>query len=113
MPHKTKKLILDILISCEEIQTFTNDKSFADFSNDRLLQLAVEREFEIVGEAFSRFKKIDPLQLEKSYPAYRKIIGLRNIIAHGYDIIDDELLWDVIQNRVPELIAWAQNYPVE
>jgi len=45
MPHKTNKLLLDISLSCEEISEFIDGKSFEDFQEDRMLQLAIEREF--------------------------------------------------------------------
>jgi uncharacterized protein with HEPN domain len=48
MPHKTRKLLLDISLSCQEISDFIAGKSFEDFQQDRMLQLAIEREFEII-----------------------------------------------------------------
>lgn len=110
MPHSPRKLILDILLSCEEIESFTAGKDFADFCKDRLLQLAVERGFEIIGEALVRLERVDPDGLSKKIPEYRKIIGFRNIIAHGYDVIDDAALWDFVVNRIPELKNQTQQY---
>jgi len=65
--------------------------------------LALEREFEIIGEALVRLERLDPEGLACKIPEYRKIIGFRNLVAHGYDIIDDAALWDLTQNHVPEL----------
>lgn len=110
MPHRTRKLLLDITLSCEEISRFIEGKKFNDFSSDRLLQLALEREFEIIGEALTRLERIDPDKLAKKLPEYRRIIGFRNIIAHGYDIIDDAALWDFANNRVPELLEKLEAY---
>mgnify|MGYP002621743503 CR=1 FL=1 len=110
MPHSTRKLILDVLLSCEEIESFTAGKEFEDFCKDRLLQLAIEREFEIIGEALARLERVDPDELPKKIPEFRKIIGFRNIIAHGYDIVDDAALWDFVVNRIPELKDQAQRY---
>lgn len=103
MPHSIRKLILDIHLACEEIQSFTKGKTFEQFKEDRLLQLAIEREFEIVGEALARLERLDEESLRIKLPEYRKIIGFRNIIAHGYDVVDDAALWDFVVNRVPEL----------
>jgi len=75
-----------------------------------LLQLAIEREFEIIGEALSRLEKVDPETLADKIPEYRKIIDFRNILAHGYDIIDVAAMWDFVQNRVPELSKKVQDY---
>jgi uncharacterized protein with HEPN domain len=110
MPHSARKLLLDLKISCEEILEFSKGKSFEKFSNDRLLQLAIEREFEIIGEALVRLERIEEENLQKRIPEYRKIIGFRNILAHGYDIVDEASLWDFVINRVPELLDQIQSY---
>jgi uncharacterized protein with HEPN domain len=110
MPHSARKLFLDVSLSCREINEFTKGKTYDDFLEDRLLQLAIEREFEIIGEALYRLEKLEQEKLEKRIPEYRKIIGFRNIIAHGYDIIDVAALWDFVKNRVPELLEKVENY---
>lgn len=110
MPHSTRKLLLDVSLSCREINEFTKGKTYDDFLEDRLLQLAIEREFEIIGEALHRLEKLEQDKLEQRIPEYRKIIGFRNIIAHGYDIIDVAALWDFVKNRVPELLVKVENY---
>jgi uncharacterized protein with HEPN domain len=110
MPHSARKLLLDVSLDCREIIEFTEDKSYEDLQEDRLLQLAIEREFEIIGEALFRLEKVDPETLANRIPEYRKIIDFRNILAHGYDIIDIAAMWDFVQNRVPELVLKVQNY---
>jgi uncharacterized protein with HEPN domain len=110
MPHSVRKLLLDLVLACEEITEFCAGKELTDFQSDRLLQLALERQFEIIGEALNRLQRIDPETLEKSIPEYRKIIGFRNVISHGYDIVDDAALWDFAVNRVPELLERVQRY---
>ena len=69
-----------------------------------MLQLAIERAFEIIGEALHWLSKIDEDTLAQKIPEYRKIIDFRNIIAHGDDIIDQAAMWDFAVNRVPELL---------
>ncbi|MDZ7719207.1 MAG: DUF86 domain-containing protein [Balneolaceae bacterium] len=110
MPHKRRKLLLDISLSCGEILDFIDGKSFEDFLEDRMLQLAIEREFEIIGEALHRLSGIEESELSQKIPEYRKIIDFRNIIAHGYDIIDEAVLWDFAVNRVPELLDKVESY---
>ena len=63
MPHSVQKLLLDMKLSCEEITDFTLGKSFAEFQDNRMLQLAIEREFEIIGEALSRLARIEEEKL--------------------------------------------------
>lgn len=110
MPHKVRKLLLDISLSCQEILDFIDGKSFEDFQEDRMLQLAIEREFEIIGEALHRLSRIDETNLAKKIPEYRKIIDFRNIITHGYDIIDEAAMWDFAVNRVRELLDKVEDY---
>ena len=100
MPHSIKKLLLDLKISCEEIQEFSKEKSFEEFCDDRLLQLGLEREFEIIGEAMSRIDKIDP---EIKISSKKQIISMRNRVIHGYDKIDDEIVWGTIIRHLPVL----------
>ena len=75
-----------------------------------MLQLAIEREFEIIGEALHRLSRIEEATLAEKIPEYRKIIDFRNIIAHGYDIIDEAAMWDFAVNRVPELLEKVEGY---
>jgi len=110
MPHSARKLLLDVSLACQEIMEFTEAKSYEDFQEDRLLQLAIEREFEIIGEALFRLEKVESEKLADRIPEYRKIIDFRNILAHGYDIIDVAAMWDFVKNRVPELLNKVQDY---
>lgn len=110
MPHSVDKLLIDVRIACEEVQSFTYGQTFEMFLSNRLLQLALEREFEIIGEALVRLERIDAEHLELHIPEYRKIIGFRNLVAHGYDIIDDAALWDLAQTHVPELLRKIEQY---
>jgi uncharacterized protein with HEPN domain len=110
MPHSVRKLLLDLDLACEETRSFCSGKDLAAFQADRVLQLAVERQFEIIGEALARLERIDPGQLTAKIPEYRQIIGFRNLIAHGYDNIDDAALWDFVTNRLPELQEKVKKY---
>ena len=110
MPHRIKKLLTDLHLACSEVERFSQGKSIEDYQKDRLLQLALEREFEIIGEALNRLQRIDKARLDWFIPEYQRIIGFRNTIAHGYDIIDDKTVWDLAKNRTPELLSKVENY---
>lgn len=84
------------------IAEFTKDKAFEDYAASALLRSAVERQFEIIGEALNRLKRIDEETIEK-ITDYQRIIGFRNILAYGYDVISDEIVWDIVRNRLPVL----------
>jgi len=102
MQPKLLKYILDIESVIEEIelikQKVRND--FHVFSGDIILQRAVERDLEIIGEAMRKIIEINPnIQITAS----KNIIGLRNIISHAYDSVEPEMLWGIIQKNIPVL----------
>jgi len=68
--------------------------------SDKMLRRAVEREFEIIGEAMSRIEKLDST-IEIS--GKRQIISMRNRVIHGYDKIDNEIIWGTIVRHLPTL----------
>lgn len=107
MSLRLKKLYFDISQAASDLERFTQGKALADFENDRLLQVAVERWFEIIGEAINRMAREFPDEAEK-IPNFRRIIGLRNILAHGYDIVDHRVLWDTLQTEITPLIKLVE-----
>ncbi|MSU58274.1 MAG: DUF86 domain-containing protein [Pedosphaera sp.] len=96
------KRLRDIADCCAAAGRFAAGKTFSDYQADDLLRSAIERKLGIIGEAFAQLEETDPAQAEH-FPELRKIIGLRNRIVHGYDKLDEELVWDVVQNRLPAL----------
>ncbi len=102
MRHNPPKLYEDILRAIDEIQSFCHGKSFDDFKRDRGLQLVVERELEIIGEALYRLSRDHPA-LAAQIADTDKIIGLRNVLSHGYDMLEYEILWDVVENKIQNL----------
>ncbi|MHB9037455.1 MAG: HepT-like ribonuclease domain-containing protein [Armatimonadota bacterium] len=94
--------IWDILDAAETIVEFTNGLKLHDYLNDRKLQLAIEREIEIIGEAARRlsdgFKSAHP-----EVPWFR-IIAQRNVIAHEYGDIKQDRIYVVASTHIPGLI---------
>ena len=102
MRIETKKVLEDIKTAAELIIQFTQGKTFSDYSSDSLLKSGVERKFEIIGESLGRLGKIDQTSLSRiSEP--QKIIAFRNVLIHGYDAIDDQIVWDAVQIKLPIL----------
>ncbi len=83
------------------------DESREDLGRDRVRQLALTRLVEIIGEAANRVSE-DARRDAPKIP-WPQIIGMRNRLIHGYDVIDDDLLRDTIANDLPPLIAALQN----
>jgi len=102
MDSDIKTWLYDILQSVKEIDGYFEGKpkKFEEYINDIRTKRAVERNIEIIGEAFNRILKKDKnFQLEN----VQKIIGTRNRIAHGYDKISDDLIWSILINHLPKL----------
>jgi uncharacterized protein with HEPN domain len=99
MELEAKKLVYDIDRAIELIVSFTRGKRSEDYTSDPLVRSAVERQFEIIGEALNRLTRVDP-ELASRISEYRRIIAFRNILAHGYDAVSDETVWDIVQNRL-------------
>jgi len=102
MPHDPRKLLEDILQATVRLQAFTANLSAEDYAKSELLQSAVERQFEIAAEALNRLLKLSP-QTAQSITEYRRIIDFRNLLSHGYDLIDHAIVWGVLQKDVPLL----------
>jgi uncharacterized protein with HEPN domain len=66
----------------------------------KLLRRAVERELEIIGEAANRILKLDS---EFPIENARKIVDVRNWVIHGYDKVDDVIIWGILTNHLPKL----------
>ncbi len=103
MPHLPEKHLHDARLAIIEMQGFCDGIGEAVFNSRRDLQLIAEREFEIIGEALARLRRDFPDE-SSTIPQIHRIIGLRNIIAHGYDVVDHLILWDVIENHLPSLL---------
>jgi uncharacterized protein with HEPN domain len=71
---------------------------------DRQLRRATEREFEIIGEALNRLSKTAP-ETAAHIVQLERIVSFRNRVIHGYDTVDDEVVWGVIERRLPALKA--------
>jgi uncharacterized protein with HEPN domain len=90
MQPKSIKLLADIRDAAEFIRAITADKTLEHYRGDRILRQAVERNFEILGEAMLRLTRHDPETANK-VDSYQQIIAFRNILIHGYDLVDDAL----------------------
>ena len=101
MDNLAQKYLVDISVSIASIEEYLGDKrDFFVYQNNKMLRRAVEREFEIIGEAMNKLDKINP---DLSISSKKLIIGLRNRVIHGYDKIDNEIIWGVIVRHLPTL----------
>src|SRR5258708_7946358 len=102
MRPEIAKLLHDMKSATERIGRFVKGKTYDDYLADELLRSGVERQFEIIGEAMTRLVKLDQI-VAQQISEYRQISGFRNALAHGYDSIDDETSWGIIERKLPVL----------
>lgn len=102
MDSLINKYLEDINNSIEEINLFfTNkEKRFENFKNDIILRKAIMMNIAIIGEAMNKILKINP---EINITSSRKIVNTRNYIIHGYDSLQDDILWGIVIRHIPKL----------
>ena len=111
MRRNIQKLCFDILRAIDDNKTFTRDLDFEKYRQNRVVKLAVERDYEIIGEALKRME----VRFRSNFLTItdgRKIIDFRNLLAHGYDDVADEIVWDITCSdvRVLEVKAILRNH---
>ena len=98
------KYLWDARRCTERLTRFTDGKTYDGYLADDMLRAAVERQFEIIGEAFATLRRVDP-ETAASIPDLARIVAFRNVLIHGYATVDDRLVWDVVQSGLPGLRA--------
>ncbi|GAB6010535.1 HepT-like ribonuclease domain-containing protein [Viscerimonas tarda] len=101
MDIEIKKYIYDIQEAILSIENYLGEqRDFNVYTENKMLRRAIEREFEIIGEALNKMDKIIPdIQISSK----QQIIGMRNRVIHGYDKIDDGIIWGTIVRHLPIL----------
>lgn len=98
----SKAHLWDAYQACVAVLSFVDGLSLEGFDSNLLVQSAVERQLEILGEALNRIRRTDP-ETAAAIPDLDRIIGMRNIIAHEYGVVDHAIVWSVVETRVPGL----------
>jgi uncharacterized protein with HEPN domain len=107
MRLESKKFLFDIQQAAGRIAEFVRHKTFSDYEREAMLRAAVERQFEIIGEALRRLLADDPL-IAARISDHARIIAFRNILAHGYADIDDQIVWGIVESNLPRLLREVQ-----
>jgi uncharacterized protein with HEPN domain len=100
---RDEPLLLDMLIAAREARTFAADLSHTQFVVSKLHQNAVIRSLDVIGEAASQVSR--PFRNAHSEIPWRQIISMRNRLIHAYSNVSLDTVWDVLQNKLPELIS--------
>jgi uncharacterized protein with HEPN domain len=101
--HEPNIFLHHMLDHARETYSLAENRSRADLETDRLLNLALVRLLEIIGEAASRVP-IDGRSRHPDIP-WPQIISMRHRLIHGYDSVDFDILWRTVMEDLPPLIA--------
>lgn len=104
MQPKSARYLRDILDCCEFNAENLQDRTLDDYIENRLLRQAIERNFEIIGEAAGRLSKTDP-ETAQGIRDIADIIAFRNVLIHGYDLVSHELVWKVVTEDHPPVLT--------
>ena len=102
MPRAPRAYLWEARRAALQIQAFVSGRSEQDYGTDAMLRSAVERQFEIIGEALSQLSRVDP-EMSAKIPDLPRIVAFRNVLIHGYASVDDQLVWDAAASRVDPL----------
>lgn len=101
--NSAAKYLWDAHRAAGRILRFTSGRTFDDYLADDMMRAAVERQFEIMGEAFAGLRRVD-VALAGTIPELPRIIAFRNVLIHGYATVDDRLVWGVVQGDLAVLM---------
>lgn len=103
MRPESDALLWDARRAAELIGSFVEGRAWSDYISDPMLRSAVERQFEVVGEALNRLARADA-DIAARIEDLPRIVAFRNVLIHGYATIDDTIVWEVATRRLPRLI---------
>ena len=106
------KYLWDARRAGNKIVRFIACRTFGDYLTDDMMRAAVERQFEIVGEAFAGPRRADPA-LAALIPDLARISTFRNVLIHGHATVDDQLVWGVVERDLPRVMATLQGMLAE
>ena len=102
MQRDARAYLWDALQAADLLSDFSKGSDFAGYQANAMLRSAVERQFEIIGEALNQLSKVDG-ETASQVPDLARIVAFRNILIHGYATVDDALVWQVLIERLPGL----------
>lgn len=107
MHRDPRAFLWDVREAAQAIQSFTTGLDANAYVNNELVQAAVERKFEVIGEALNQLTKLDA-PLAARIPDVPQIVAFRNQLIHGYATINPDTVWNIAQNSLPGLISAVQ-----
>lgn len=102
MERDPRVYLWDVRDAADDIAQFIAGLDSTGYADDKLVRAAVERKFEIIGEALNLLSKHAP-NLALRIMVLRRIVDFRNVLIHGYATVDDELVWGIASESLPGL----------
>jgi uncharacterized protein with HEPN domain len=107
MQRDPRAFLWDARESVLAIQAFTRGLDAPGYAGNEMAQAAVERKFEIIGEALNQLSKLDP-SLAARIPHLPQVVAFRNQLIHGYATVNASTVWNVAQSALPSLLVTVQ-----
>lgn len=104
MRHDPRSYLWDIQRAADAVLKFVARLDVETYAETEIIHSAVERKFEIIGEALGRLAKLDPI-LAQRIPDARNIIAFRNVLIHGYAAVEHHRVWRIIEESLPDLVV--------
>ena len=106
MERDARTFLWDVCHAADRIEAFLQGRALADYLADSMLRSAVERQFEIIGEALNRLSRMAP-DIAARIPDLARAVAMRNILIHGYAQVDSTAVWRTAHENLPDLRAQA------
>jgi uncharacterized protein with HEPN domain len=107
MPRDPRAWLWDVRDAAESIRSFVNGLDLQSYAESELVHSAVERKFEVIGEALNQLWRADS-QMAAKIPRLPQIVAFRNQLIHGYAKVDHATVWAAIHEALPELQGVVQ-----
>lgn len=107
MQRDPRAYLWDVRESALAIQAFTAGMDVSGYATNAMAQAAVERKFEVIGEALNQLTKVDTA-LATRIPDLPQIVAFRNQLIHGYATVNVATVWNITQNALPTLLTAVQ-----
>ena len=102
MGPESRKYLWDACRAADRVSRFVAGRTLEEYVADEFLRSAVERQFEIVGEALSHLRRADP-ETAAAIPDLQRAVAFRNILIHGYATVNDRTVWGIVTVDLPAL----------
>lgn len=108
MQPESTALLWDVQKAAVRVTSFVEGLTAESYAQDELRRSAVERQMLIIGEALNNLRRSDPATAAQ-IPDLVRIIGMRNVLAHGYAVVEDAVVWRAATTRIPTLLSVVES----